>query len=600
MNYIANGTLITRNASSLDEGTTNSGTGAAFNGAAADSEVISTPTLDSSVHSGTTVQAGANFVNLAMADSDTDAEATSQVYGLVGKGAASAYAYSDGTLNAHVDGNVTAGTTGSDVFENLAVGFEKANTNAVAWSISFGTAATQSVAQTSPSVTAEMGSGASVTAAGSAYTMSITEDDATPASESKGIANPGMPDGALDMPRQTAMVGTSARLVANGYNVVEPFHNEDVVPEGFTVTALGPYAVANSGHQPPTINSAGTVLVAPNELSVITVTADEAQNNTLTYSIIGGANANLFQIVSTTGALSFTSEPSTDGPFTVRVEVADSIGGADWKDISVSIGTSSTLQPGAQRLADGSFQGTVSQSQVTSLAAIAEQIWQNTGLTPAQMTILNNLTYNVGTLPNGAIGSYQNGTINVSPDANQYGWFIDTSVTASNYASESAQLYTQTAQNTQTSFSAASGTNQVGGLDLLSLILHEQGHVLGLANSTNADDVMYSAISEGKRWLPARSEASGAVASTTTLYTDYDPSPAAETSGSLAGRGANYNYQVVDNNSGGLLVDDVDVNADASPDLNIVLAQARSSRRASATWCWASSQTTPPRRLAVG
>ena len=157
--------------------------------------------------------------------------------------------------------------------------------------------------------------------------------------------------------------------------------------------------------------------------------------------------------------------------------------------------------------------------------------------------------------------------LNINPDANSFGWFYDTSANlATNYEQISAEEYAQTSA---TSFVATSG-DPAGGIDLLSLLLHEQGHALGLANSTSPSDVMYGPITEGMRWLPSAGEASGATPSGT-LYTDFDPAPAADTSNSLAGRGANYNRVVADMNSGSGVIDYVNVNADASPDLNIVL-----------------------------
>ncbi len=561
LNYTATGTQITQNMGSTDKATTTSGDGGLLTGAGADSQVDGrSSSLDSSVHSGTTVSS-ADFVNLTMAYLNTDAEASSTAVGLLAGGEADANAYSDGMLNSHIDGTVDAKT-----FENMAVGFEHAYTNGVGYLIALGGLKVSTTAETSPTVSAALGTGATVTATGNAYNMSITEDDAAPNAKAIGIPI-GAPDAANDQPTQTVELGMGATLTAGGSSVIEPYHNQYVVPTTFTVTNLGPNAAENPGNRPAKINSPSIVSVAPGELSVITVTAYDPRNLALSYSIIGGADANLFAIDPNTGELSFISEPASDGPFTVMVEADDNKGGAESQTITVSISSSTALAPGAQRLADGSFLGTVTKAQVLSMAAIAEAIWEATGLTAAQKSILDNINYTVTPLGNGAIGSDSGETVDISPDANSFGWFVDTSLNlATNPELASSLEYTQL---TATSFSAQPGGDPAGGIDLLSLLLHEQGHALGLANTTSPSDLMYGSITEGMRWLPSAGEASQATPSST-LYTDYDP-PAPGTSDSLASRGANYNRVVADKTSSNGVVNYVDVNANASPDINIVL-----------------------------
>ena len=161
LNYTATGTQITQNMGSndgyTDKATTTSGTGGLLTGAGADSEVTGTPTLDSSVKAGTTVSTTANFVNLTLAYLNTDAEASSTAVGLIGGGEAEANAYSNGTLTSHIDGTVNAGTDTSNIFENLAVAYERANTHAVGWLVAIGAVDAQTQAVTSPTVTADMG-----------------------------------------------------------------------------------------------------------------------------------------------------------------------------------------------------------------------------------------------------------------------------------------------------------------------------------------------------------------------------------------------------------------------------------------------------------
>ncbi|MBX3325246.1 MAG: DUF4347 domain-containing protein, partial [Nitrospira sp.] len=109
------------------------------------------------------------------------------------------------------------------------------------------------------------------------------------------------------------------------------------------------YAAAG-GNAAPTITSNGggvtaSVSVAENTAAVTTVAATDANGQTLTYSISGGADASKFTINSSTGALSFVSAPNYESPtdsggnniYDVIVTVADGVGGADSQSIAVTV-----------------------------------------------------------------------------------------------------------------------------------------------------------------------------------------------------------------------------------------------------------------------
>ena len=114
------------------------------------------------------------------------------------------------------------------------------------------------------------------------------------------------------------------------------------------VDASGTYTVDNA---PPTITSNGggdtaAVSIAENTTAVTTVTAtDPDVGQTLSYSIIGGADASKFTIGSTTGALSFVTAPNFELPtdaggnnvYDVIVQVSDGHGGIDTQAIAVTV-----------------------------------------------------------------------------------------------------------------------------------------------------------------------------------------------------------------------------------------------------------------------
>lgn len=102
----------------------------------------------------------------------------------------------------------------------------------------------------------------------------------------------------------------------------------------------------------PTITSSGggataVVSVAENSTAVTTVTATDADlpAQTLTYSISGGADAGLFTIDATTGALTFVAAPNFEAPadaggdnvYDVIVQVSDGAGRTDTQSLQVTV-----------------------------------------------------------------------------------------------------------------------------------------------------------------------------------------------------------------------------------------------------------------------
>ena len=114
------------------------------------------------------------------------------------------------------------------------------------------------------------------------------------------------------------------------------------------VDSSGTYAVDNS---PPTVTSNGggdaaEVSIAENTIAVTTLTASDPDvGQTLSYSIIGGADAGKFTIGTSTGALSFVTAPNFELPtdaggnnvYDVIVQASDGHGGIDTQAIAVGV-----------------------------------------------------------------------------------------------------------------------------------------------------------------------------------------------------------------------------------------------------------------------
>jgi VCBS repeat-containing protein len=67
-------------------------------------------------------------------------------------------------------------------------------------------------------------------------------------------------------------------------------------------------------NEPPSITSGNVAAVAENTTTVLTVTSTDSEGNTVTYSISGGADAALFTINASTGALTFITAPNFEAP----------------------------------------------------------------------------------------------------------------------------------------------------------------------------------------------------------------------------------------------------------------------------------------------
>jgi Ca2+-binding RTX toxin-like protein len=107
--------------------------------------------------------------------------------------------------------------------------------------------------------------------------------------------------------------------------------------------------VANANDNAPVIGSNGggssaAISLAENVTAVTTISATDADGTTPTYAIVGGADATLFEINPTTGALVFLSAPDFEGPgdadqngiYEVVVQASDDLN-TDTQALSISV-----------------------------------------------------------------------------------------------------------------------------------------------------------------------------------------------------------------------------------------------------------------------
>ena len=131
---------------------------------------------------------------------------------------------------------------------------------------------------------------------------------------------------------------------------------------------------------------------------------------------------------------------------------------------------------------------TVTSSTVSTLAATAASQWMAAG---GPSDLLSRVSFVVADLPAGVLAQTRGDVIYIDRDAAGFGWYTATS--ASPFTTSSAG-----------DLVAAKGSLAYGRMDLLTVLLHELGHVLGLTNEdAGPGRVMLGSLPAGvRRILP--------------------------------------------------------------------------------------------------
>jgi hypothetical protein len=148
----------------------------------------------------------------------------------------------------------------------------------------------------------------------------------------------------------------------------------------------------------------------------------------------------------------------------------------------------------AQLVAGGAFNGPGSTQVLTQqmlqpivTAAIAE--WQAAGVPHDALETLRDTPIRVGDLPGAYVGRESaNGRILIDTNAAGYGWFVDPTPLESS------------------EFKGTVAGPAVGHVDLLTVMVHELGHVLGIAELDNPNDVMFEYLYVGVRKVPTAAD----------------------------------------------------------------------------------------------
>jgi microcystin-dependent protein len=146
----------------------------------------------------------------------------------------------------------------------------------------------------------------------------------------------------------------------------------------------------------------------------------------------------------------------------------------------------------------------LSAADVRSVAAEAVTRWKEAGASQSQLQVLQNLNYQVADLGEDNLGSFRPGYITIDDDAASNLWFVDATPNRDEEFSASV--------GTTDTLVAGPGSVAYGTIDLLTVLLHEQGHALGLVDQFGqSNNVMIDSLQAGVRRLPFSGQADHAI-----------------------------------------------------------------------------------------
>jgi CSLREA domain-containing protein len=149
----------------------------------------------------------------------------------------------------------------------------------------------------------------------------------------------------------------------------------------------------------------------------------------------------------------------------------------------------------------GVASSSLSQQQLDSMVSAAIARWSNTGLTAPQISILRAIKFDVADLSNAYLGEADGSHVLIDRNGGGKGWYIGANPTDDS-------IFGRTVSSTRRYTDPMSAP--AGHVDLLTAIMHEMGHKLGLGDSYSQKDrenLMYGYLTVGERRLPSNGQA---------------------------------------------------------------------------------------------
>lgn len=132
----------------------------------------------------------------------------------------------------------------------------------------------------------------------------------------------------------------------------------------------------------------------------------------------------------------------------------------------------------------------LSTENIPNILQSARQYWLDAGA-PAER--LAQATVQIGNLPQGIVGVTQGTQITLSADAAGWGWYVDP------VPADSSEF---AAMGSPSEYGALPDSLAAARIDLLTVLIHELGHVIGLGHEADIHDEMSATVTPGLRRLP--------------------------------------------------------------------------------------------------
>lgn len=156
----------------------------------------------------------------------------------------------------------------------------------------------------------------------------------------------------------------------------------------------------------------------------------------------------------------------------------------------------------------GAIAGLIAQDAVLTEAAALEVIyelaqvgidqWLAAGISEAQAAQLASVTYQIADLETGNLAFVgENNQVTIDADASYLGWFVDETPWENEEFGSTDPL---------TGELFATEASALNRFDLLTAIMHEQGHILGLSHTDEPGSILYGALGTGGRVLPTATD----------------------------------------------------------------------------------------------
>ncbi len=178
---------------------------------------------------------------------------------------------------------------------------------------------------------------------------------------------------------------------------------------------------------------------------------------------------------------------SADDPISLRIRQMLEDGRISARNADIAVPPQNVLSEGP-----GIDLESVSQADIDALLPLAKQYWLNAG---ASAGLLNSATFSVADLPEGFAAWAEGSAITLDASGAGWGWYLDESPIDS---SEFAVADTATAFHVD---DEDTDNPAIGRLDLLTVLIHELGHIVNLPSTATSYDVMSQYLAPGQRRL---------------------------------------------------------------------------------------------------